>query len=39
MAPSTQGTLCSDDYVGAFRLVDYGLFFGGVGGAVYIHIG
>ena len=39
VAPPTQGTWRSNDYVSAVRLVDYGWFYGGVGGAVYIHIG
>ena len=40
VAPPTQGTWRSNDYVNALRLVDAWLFFYGVGGgAVYIHIG
>ncbi len=39
VAPPTQGTWRSDDYVSAFRLVDAWLFLNWVGGAVYVHIG
>ena len=39
VAPLTQGTWRSNDYVSAFRLVDIRWFHGGVGRAVYIHIG
>ena len=38
VAPPTQGTWRSDDYVSAFRLVDIGSSKLG-GGAVYVHIG
>ena len=39
VAPPTQGTWRSNDYVNAVRLVDYGFFYGVGRGAVYIHIG
>ncbi len=38
VAPPTQGTWRSNDYVSAFRLVDALFFYGAGGGAVYIHI-
>ena len=38
VAPPTQGTWRSNDYVSAFRLVDASFFYGVGGGAVYIHI-
>ena len=38
MAPPTQGTWRSNDYVSAVRLVDSSILYGVGGGAVYIHI-
>ena len=38
VAPPTQGTWHSNDYVSAVRLVDAWFFYGVGGGAVYIHI-